>query len=158
MLLVEIISGGNLPFPAEPRDPPAQPSSIVFRPPALEPPRAFSKPARALCVQLLQKQAFLRPTAEEALASSYAQRTGDDAGEDESAARLVIEHLAREREAAGELEPGRTGGDSCCAPASGQMESLSLQSPAASSAGRTSSGSSAFSWASSLVDGREWRD
>ena len=77
VVLVELLTAGaSLPFAAEPRDAAAQPSAICFRPPRLEPASAFSASARSLVLRLLSKQAYLRPTATEALEeyASYLQQ------------------------------------------------------------------------------------
>lgn len=61
VVLHELLSG-ELPFPAEPQDPAAQPSAILFRQPAM-PEGAFSPAARSLVLAMLSKQAYLRPAA-----------------------------------------------------------------------------------------------
>lgn len=77
VVLVEALSGA-LPFPAEPRDAAAQPAAICFRPPRL--PDDACAEGRSLALQLLAKQAYLRPTAAEARASPFLRRAAEDAG------------------------------------------------------------------------------
>jgi serine/threonine protein kinase len=86
VVLVEMLTCGALPFPAEPRDAADQQARICFRPPRLEPASAFSPSARSLTLQLLAKQPHLRPTAAEALTESrllalYSSIDGDGGGD-----------------------------------------------------------------------------
>ncbi len=69
VLLFEALSGGALPFPADGRDATVQPAAVVFGSPSLD--AIGDGTARRLLLQLLVKQPYLRPTAEEALASAY---------------------------------------------------------------------------------------
>lgn len=124
--LVEMLTGGGLPFAAEPRDPAAQPSAICFRPPALVPAGAFSARARAVALRLLAKQSYLRPSAREVLEDEGAFE-GGAAGEHgylrhdpaqaesmQAAARACVAALAAR--GADELEPLFARSAAICSP------------------------------------------
>jgi serine/threonine protein kinase len=97
VVLVELLSG-QLPFPAELRDATAQPAAIVFRPPRLEPASVFERDARSIILALLTKQAYLRPSAAEALQSPYLRDHALDgtppSPEEQLAASRCLNYLA----------------------------------------------------------------
>ena len=158
VLMVEMLSGGHLPFPAIARDPTHQAAAVCFRPPTLEPASAFSASARSLVMRLLAKQAYLRPTAEEALglcAQLVAAAHLNDASSGEKcdapcAATSVEQEALRECLLC--LDRNRSASNcSPCQRASADFEALHLVTspePSVSS----ESPSSAVSWVSSLVD------
>ena len=69
MLLHELLTG-RVPFPSD-GDATAQRAAIVFATPDLDGLHGANAPARRLAQQLLSKQAYLRPTARDALASEF---------------------------------------------------------------------------------------
>jgi len=150
VLLVEMLSGGRLPFPAVPRDPAAQPAAVCFRPPILEPTSAFPAPARSLVMRLLAKQGYLRPSAEEALlaCSGLADATSGDSPPSE---REALEAL---QTCMGCLAESMCVGhrQRTMSALAHQFEGAQLQCASPLPSTSSDSPSSAASWASSLVD------
>ena len=153
VVLVEVLSGA-LPFAAEPRDAAAQPAAICFRPPRL--PADMGAEARGLALQLLAKQAYLRPTAAEALEAPLLRGRGGVGAPSADEAAAIARCLAVLATTGFEVEHGlAAAGDAFATPASGRPKR-------AGGGGETSGGSageqdespcSLPSWASSLVDG-----
>ena len=105
VVLVELLSGGTMPFAAVPREPTALPAAVMFKPPRLEPEADFSRVARSLALRLLSKQPYLRPSAAEALDEykSYFRGGDEDAGRtDESGGGGAVERNDEERSEAEE--------------------------------------------------------
>ena len=143
IVLVELLSG-RMAFPASPLDAAAQPSAILFRPPTLEPAEAFAGGARTFVLELLQKQPFARPSAEEALRAPYLAGDGNDDVDD------LADCLERLR-CARELLPPRTPAAAATPAAPTKPVNHSSTASEAASTSPSDDGSSPASWCSSLV-------